>query len=129
MTGAKPQLAAVISPRFSSTPSLGKRGEGADLAQLHGVISSIISCSISVLAVQLERMSLNLGTGQIKRRSVLPIVAFPFQDGAGIPVVHMEICGNSWMGASSLMPGTELQPRMKHWWHMPSMKTDAHKVP
>lgn len=99
------------------------------MAQLHGVISSIISCSISVLAIQLKRMSPNLGMGQIERRSMSPIVVFPFQDGAGIPVVHMEICWNSWTGANSLMPGTELQPHMKHRWHMPGMKTDAHKVP
>lgn len=93
MTGAKPQLAGIISPRFSSTPSLGKKeggGGGADLVKLHSVISSIISCSIAVLALQLEGCHSIWGIGQIERRSVSPIVAFPFQDGAGIPFVHME---------------------------------------
>lgn len=89
MTGAKPQLAGIISPRFSSTPSLGKKG-GGDLAKLHSVISSIISCSIAVLALQLKGCHSIWGIGQIERRSVSPIVAFPFQDGAGIPFVHME---------------------------------------
>jgi len=47
MTGAKPQLAGIISPQFSSNPSLGKerRREGGGLARLHGVIASILSYS------------------------------------------------------------------------------------
>lgn len=56
-------------------------------------------------------------------------MAFPFQGSAGIPVVHMEMCRSRWRRANSLMPGTGLQPHMKHRWHMPSMRTDAHKVP
>lgn len=45
---------------------LGKEGEGADLARLHGVISSIISCSISVLAVQLKGCHLIWGRGKLR---------------------------------------------------------------
>ncbi|KAK2917440.1 hypothetical protein Q8A73_004186 [Channa argus] len=92
---------------------LGKQGQRVGLAQLHRLISSIISCPIAVSGAQLKGCHSSLGMGQIERRSMSPIVdivGFPFPDGAGIPVVRTEICWNSWRRASSLMPDSGLQP-------------------
>lgn len=120
MTGAKPQLAGIISPQFSGAPSSGRGGRGG--------LGSAPPCHILhyfllhlFFSHTIKGMSPNLG--QIERRSVSPIVVSPFQDGARIPVVHMEICGNVWMRANSLKPGTELQPHVKHPQRMPSVRT------
>lgn len=64
MTGAKPQLAGIISPRFSSTPSLGKKEGGGG----GGGLGKAPQCDIlhyfllhRRFGSTIRRMSLNLG--------------------------------------------------------------------
>lgn len=101
-------LNSLVLEAFNS-PALGKeRGEGADLAKLHSVISPIISRSIAASDIQLRGCLSIWGSGILRGGQCHLLLCF---FSAGISALHMEICWNEWMG------GIAATLHMKHQSH------------